>query len=146
MASMVFGPPVKVMAMGKLGSTGVDEHDAILLEHADGALANLYVSLRGKSSPDLTLIGDKGKIYAHAPIFCPGKLTISMDGNDEIIELPFEPNGYQFEAMEVCRCLREDRTESAIMPLNETLQIMRTMDDIRSQIGLTYLNEYGAKP
>ena len=138
MASMVFGPPVRVMAMGQLGKTGVDEHDAILLEHGDGALANLYVSLRGKSSPDLTLIGDKGKIYAHAPIFCPGKLTISIDGKDEIIELPFTANGYQFEAMEVGRCLREGKTESNIMPLDETLQIMQTMDNIRSQIGLRY--------
>jgi len=141
MASMVFGPPDKILAMGQLGKTGVDEHDAILLEHDNGALANLYVSLRGKSSPDLTLIGDKGKIYAHSPIFCPGKLTISMDGKDEIIELPFEANGYQFEAMEVGRCLREGKTESDIMPLDETLQIMRTMDSIRAQIGLKYANE-----
>jgi len=141
MASMIFGPPTKILAMGQLGKTGVDEHDAILLEHDNGALANLYVSLRGKSSPDLTLIGDKGKIYAHAPIFCPGKLTISIDGNDEIIELPFEANGYQFEAMEVCRYLRENRTESTTMPLDETLQIMQTMDNIRAQIGLKYTNE-----
>lgn len=141
MASMVLGPPVKILAMGQLGKTGVDEHDAILLEHDNGALANLYVSLRGNSSPDLTLIGDKGKIYAHAPIFCPGKLTISIDGKDEHIELPFEGNGYQFEAMEVGRCLREGRTESAIMPLDETLQIMQTMDDIRARIGLKYANE-----
>jgi predicted dehydrogenase len=129
------------MAMGQLGKTGVDEHDAILLEHGNGALANLYVSLRGKSSPDLTLIGDKGKIYAHAPIFCPGKLTITVDGKEEVIELPFEANGYQFEVMEVGRCLRAGKTESGIMPLDETLQIMRTMDNIRSQFGLTYSNE-----
>jgi len=141
MASMVFGAPDKILAMGQLGKTGVDEHDAILLEHGNGALANLYVSLRGKSSPDLTIIGDKGKIYAHAPIFCPGKLTITADGKEEVIELPFEANGYQFEAMEVGRCLKEGKTESGIMPLDETLQIMRTMDNIRSQFGLKYSNE-----
>ncbi len=141
MASMVFGAPDKILATGQLGKTGVDEHDAILLEHGNGALANLYVSLRGKSSPDLTLIGDKGKIYAHAPIFCPGKLTVTTDGKEEVIELPFKANGYQFEAMEVGRCLREGKTESGIMPLDETLEIMRTMDHIRSQFGLKYSNE-----
>ena len=141
MASMVFGMPDKILAMGQLGKTGVDEHDAILLEHGNGALANLYVSLRAKSSPDLTLIGDKGKIYAHAPIFCPSKLTIAADGKEEVIELPFEANGYQFEAMEVDRCLREGKTESGIMQLDETWQIMRTMDNIRTQIGLKYSNE-----
>lgn len=141
MASMVFGAPGKVLAMGQLGKTGVDEHDAILLEHGNGALANLYVSLRGKSSPDLTLIGDKGKIYVHAPIFCPSKLTITVDGKEDVMELPFEANGYQLEAMEVGRCLREGKTESADMPLEETLQIMRTMDNIRSQFGLKYSGE-----
>jgi len=55
--------------------------------------------------------------------------------------LPFEANGYQFEAMEVGRCLKEGKTESGIMPLDETLQIMRTMDNIRSQFGLKYSNE-----
>jgi len=141
MASMVFGAPDKILAMGQLGKTGVDEHDAVLLEHGNGAIANLYVSLRGKSSPDLTLIGDKGRIYAHAPIFCPGKLTITADGKEEIIEMPFAANGYQYEAMEVGRCLREGETESSHMPLDETLQIMRTMDKIRSQFGLKYSNE-----
>lgn len=141
MASMVFGAPDKILAMGQLGKTGVDEHDAILLEHSNGALANLYISLRAKSSPDLTLIGDKGKIYAHAPIFCPGKITITSDGKEEVIELPFAENGYQFEAMEVGRCLREGKLESEIMPLDETLQIMRTMDNIRTQFGLKYSNE-----
>jgi predicted dehydrogenase len=141
MASMVFGAPDNILAMGQLGKTGVDEHDAILLEHRNGALANLYVSLRGKSSPDLTLIGDKGKIYAHAPIFCPSKLTITIDGEAEVIELPFKANGYQFEAMEVGRCLSEGKVESGIMPLDETLQIMRTMDKIRTRFGLKYSNE-----
>ena len=141
MASMVFGMPDKILAMGQLGKTGVDEHDAILLEHGNGALANLFVSLRAKSSPDLTLIGDKGKIYAHAPIFCPRKLTISADGKETVIELPFPANGYQFEAMEVGRCIREGKMESGIMPLDETLQIMRTMDNIRTQFGLKYSNE-----
>ena len=141
MASMVFGAPRIILAMGQIGATGVDEHDAVLLEHGNGAIANLYVSLRGKSSPDLTLIGDKGKIYVPAPIFCPSRLVVTVDGQDEVIELPFAANGYQFEAMEVGRCLREGKTESEAMPLDETLQIMRTMDEARAQFGLRYTNE-----
>jgi hypothetical protein len=35
-------------------------------------------------------------------------------------------------------CLREGRTESDIMPLDETLTIMRTLDEVRSQWGLEY--------
>ena len=139
MASMLFGPPEKIMATARIGKTGVDEHDAYILEHQDGAIANLHVSLRAQSSPDITLMGDKGKIYVHPPLFCPRKITVSLYGqNDREIELPFNSNGYQFEAIEVNRCLLEGKTESKIMPLHETLEIMRTMDKIRKQIGLHY--------
>ena len=143
MASMVFGAPQKILAMGQLGKTAVDEHDAILLQHDNGATANLYVSLRARSSPDVTLMGDKGKIYVHPPLFCPSKITLSVYGeDDQIIDLPFESNGYQFEAVEVCRCLREGKIQSETMSLNETLQIMETMDEIRKQFGLKYSNEH----
>ena len=139
MASMLFGKPSSIRALAGLGKTGVDEHDAYLLEHDSGALANLYVSLRGQSSPDLTLLGSKGKIYLHPPIFCPAKLTLdTYNGESESIDLPFNANGYQFEIEEVNSCLRQGLTESRLMPLDETLEIIRTMDEIRRQIGLKY--------
>lgn len=139
MASMVFGSPAKVLAVGSKGPTGVDEHDAFVLEHANGAIASMYVSLRARSSPELTLLGDRGKIHLHAPVFAPPKLTLSIKGQaDQVLPFPFEGNGYQFQAIEAAACIRAGRTESAIMPLDETLAILRTMDQIRQQLELTY--------
>jgi predicted dehydrogenase len=139
MASMLFGKPKIIKAIAGMGKSGVDEHDAYLLEHDNGALANMYVSLRGRSSPDVTLIGSKGKIYLHPPIFCPAKITLSLyNGEETIIDLPFDGNGYQFQAVEVNRCLREGLIESELMPLDESFEIMQTMDEIRKQVGLKY--------
>jgi predicted dehydrogenase len=53
----------------------------------------------------------------------------------------FAGNGYQFELMEVNRCLRDDRTESATMPMDDSLAVMKTMDALRSQYGLVYPQE-----
>jgi hypothetical protein len=58
---------------------------------------------------------------------------------------PFPGNGYQFELMEVNRCLREERTESAIMPLQDSLDVMQTMDALRSQWGLVYPQEQSGR-
>ena len=44
----------------------------------------------------------------------------------------------EHEAIEVNRCLREGLSESPLMPLDETLDIMRVMDEVRAQIGLDY--------
>tara|TARA_R110001592_G_scaffold363398_2_gene687937 strand:- start:7130 stop:8122 length:993 start_codon:yes stop_codon:yes gene_type:complete len=139
MASMVFGGPEQVLATGELGETGVDEHEAILLSHRRGAIANLYVSHRAKSAPDLTLLGSKGKIYLHPPVFCPSGLTLSIDGMpEEVFDFPAPVGGYHYQVREVNRCLREGRKESPLMPLDETLKIMQTMDEIRRQIGMRY--------
>ena len=39
------------------------------------------------------------------------------------------------------QCLRNGEGESKIMPLDETLAIMKTMDTIRDQWGLKYPHE-----
>lgn len=46
-----------------------------------------------------------------------------------------EGNGYNHEAVEVMRCLREGALESRIMPLDETVAVLETMDTIRGQLG-----------
>lgn len=139
MASMVFGPPRDILATGSISDRGIDEQDAILLRHEGDAIASLYVSLKANASPEVTILGDRGSIFVHAPLFAPTKLTVSVDGEtDELMDLPFSGNGYQFQAIEAARRIREGQTESDIMPLDETLQIMETMDEIRQQIGLRY--------
>jgi predicted dehydrogenase len=139
MASMVFGNPKTVQATGELGPSGVDEHEAIILGHPGGEIANLYVSHRARSSPDLTLLGSEGKIYLHPPVFCPGALTLSIDGrDDEVFDFSEPESGYRYQAMEVNRCLRDGRIESELMPLDESLAIMATLDAIRRQLGVSY--------
>jgi len=40
--------------------------------------------------------------------------------------------------MEVVNCLRKGELESNVMPLHETLAIMKTLDALRAQWGLKY--------
>ena len=49
-----------------------------------------------------------------------------------------EGNGYNYEAAAVMTCLRAGELESKVMPLDESLEIMRTLDRIRAQWGLVY--------
>ena len=84
-------------------------------------------------------MGTEGQIKIHSPWWKPTKLTLSASGQeDDLIEMPFTGNGYNYEAIEVMSCLRADKLESDIMPLDETLSIMQTLDNIRAQWGLRY--------
>jgi len=61
---------------------------------------------------------------------------LQRDIKDMVI--PFEGNAYQYEAAEVLNCIRNGRKESNVMPLHETIEILKVMDDIRKQCGLEY--------
>ncbi|HEU5102422.1 MAG TPA: Gfo/Idh/MocA family oxidoreductase [Roseiflexaceae bacterium] len=139
LASMIFGTPERVTGMAHLGATGVDEQSAMIFGYSGGRLALLSQAIRTGSPHEALLLGTKGKIRVHSSWWKAAPMTLSVDGQpDEIIDAPSVGNGYNYEAAEVGRCLREGRTESHVMPLDETLAIMRTLDEVRAQWGLRY--------
>jgi predicted dehydrogenase len=139
LASMLFGPPSRITGMAQMGKTGVDEQMGVVLGYEAGQLATLYASFRTEPPSEAILMGTQGRIRIHAPIYRPTRLTLSVAGQeDEIIDLTLEGNGYNYQAAEVMTCLRAGKLESEIMPLDESVSIMRTMDEIRAQWGLTY--------
>jgi hypothetical protein len=56
----------------------------------------------------------------------------------ELIHVPYQGLGYVHEAVEVQRCLAAGLTESPLVPLADTLAVMRTLDAVRAQIGVAY--------
>ncbi len=138
--SMVFGgPPAEVTSMAHIGRTGVDELDAIVLGYGGGRLAALTCGIRASMPHEACVVGTDGWIRVHSPFWKTKALTLGVgDQEEERIEAPYEGNGYECEAAEVMRCLRDRKPESAIMPLDESLSVMQTLDRIRAQWGLTY--------
>lgn len=141
LASHFLGEPRGIAAQGVIGEHGVDEQTAVLLRHADDALATLYVSLRARQAPALTLLGAEGTLSMDPPVFCPRGLTLTRHGEPSQ-SLTFDfTGGYRYQVRAVADCLRKGLTEHPAMPLDETLQIMRTLDEIRRLMGLQYPGE-----
>lgn len=142
LAFMALGAPARVTSMAHLGHTGVDEQAAVLLGYEQGQLAVLTTAIRTQTPQEATLFGTLGSIKIHSPWWCSPQLTLAINGETKrIIERPIAGNGYNYEAAEVMACLRAGRTESEIMPLDETLAIMEILDEIRAQWGLKYPGE-----
>ena len=137
-ASMVLGTPDRITGMATMGETGVDELAGMLLGHPNGSLATLSTAIRVNTPHTATVNGTDGRITLHTNWWKPTKMTISRGGKDEVIEASIEGSGFNYEAAEVGRCLREGKLESDIMPLDESLAIMRTLDTLRAQWGLKY--------
>ncbi len=140
LASLVFGaPPARVSSLAHLGQSGVDEQAAMIFGYDQGQLAVLSSATRTNTPQEAVISGTTGQIRIHTPWWKASTLTLSVQGEeDQVLRLPFEGNGYNYEAVEVMDCLRGSKTESDVMPLDETLAIMRTLDQIRAQWGLSY--------
>lgn len=140
LASMIFrSPPARISSMAYIGETDIDEQAAIIFGYEEDPMAILYLSFNTRIPPAFRIMGSKGRITIHPPLFNPTKMTITnADQEDETIEIPFKGNGYNYEIAEVMQCLRESKLESEVMPLDETLEIMETLDQIRAQWNLKY--------
>ena len=136
---LIFGIPNQITSISHLGSSGVDEQSTVILGYEGGRMALIASATRTETPQEAYLLGTKGRIHIHSPWWKPQTLTLSVNGRaNEVMQIPYQGNGYNYEAAEVARCLREGRTESDTMPLDETLSIMKTMDAIRAQWNLKY--------
>jgi predicted dehydrogenase len=146
LASMVFGgkQPEKIAAFLHIGETGVDEEFSGFISYGGSRVATVSSAVQTAMTNDAWIYGDKGRIHIPNFVFARSAELI-IDGPDEKSIIPYEPvfvsNGYNFEADEVMNCLREGKTESEIMPLDESLQIVRIMDEIRAQWNFRYPSE-----
>jgi len=143
LASMVFGmQPAQLTSLANLGKTGTDDQSAYLFRYPSGALAALHSAVALETPQEAVVMGTKGRIRVHYPFFMSEALTISRPGHaDETLRFPLTGNGYNYEAAHVGDCLRAGKRESTVMPLDESLEIMKTLDALRAQWGLVYPGE-----
>lgn len=138
-ASMVYRRvPSRVMSMGHIGELKVDEQAGMMLGYDTGAMAMLFTSIQCGTSHWAHIMGTTGIIRIHPPYWRGTTATLVRDGKEEVVERPYDGNGYNCQAEAVGRYLREGRLESEEIPLDETVDVMGTMDTIRAGIGLKF--------
>ena len=83
--------------------------------------------------------GTEGRIEIPGSFYAaPSYTLIRRDGADEKSAEPMHGKGLRYEIAAASAAIRDGRLECPEMPLDETVAIMATMDEIRRQIGLTY--------
>ncbi len=134
----VFGrPPVEIKAVGHLGDTGVDEQTGILLRFDRGELAILDCSVRTATVHDAFISGTDGEIRIET--FSRATTAHLKAGKHRQSETrDFVANGFEYQAAEVGRCVREGLIESPVMSHQASVEVMAVMDEVRRQIGLLY--------
>jgi predicted dehydrogenase len=141
-AHLLLGAPDEIAAWASLTPEGVDATTGMIFGYASGALAALTCTFEGQTGTRASVTGTEGRIEMRPPFFMPNGYTLYRNGaQPEVVDLPVPGYGYHYEAAEVHRCLRAGLTESSVVPLSETLSVMRTLDEVRSKIGVHYPGE-----
>jgi predicted dehydrogenase len=143
-ASFVMGPPDSVAARGNLAATGVDAQVSVILER--GQLhAALTTTLLAQTPTVATISGSRARVEIAGPFYSPQPLTLTQARTGRTLTRDVDAiaghEGLCFQAAELARCIAAGKTSSHLLPPEETLTIMGTLDTIRRQIGVTYPGE-----
>ena len=139
-ARMYFGTDiVKTVTNCHLGPTGMDMHESISLSFADGRMANLQAGALCLNDRQGIISGTEGYIRVDN-INCLE--VVEVYRNYELVQRFTKDenmiNGYEYQVLEARSIIEAGLTESPMMPHQETISIMRQMDDLRKEWGVSY--------
>jgi uncharacterized protein (TIGR00369 family) len=133
-ASMVLGRPSRVVSISDPAFTGVDAQTSMLFGYDSGAQAVLTCTLRAKSPTRAAIVGTDARIEVEGDFYAPAAVTLRPRVGDPVrVESVHQGHGLRYQADEVARRLAAGEVESPLMPLDETISIMETMDQVLAQ-------------
>ena len=144
-AHLMLGPADSLVGSATLSDQGVDLDVALAGRHGE-AVSALTASMTSTSPRTATIATTEGRIDVprdfHAP---PYAIWTPAGGEPERIDglEPLIGTGLGNEAAHVQECLHAGRLESPLVPHAQTLTLIRQMDDVRRQIGVSYASDQG---
>src|SRR5665647_623038 len=135
------GVPDAIHATGALTETGVDGQVSIVLSYGERTHATLSTTLWATTPTTASISGTEGFVTVAGSFYRPTSFRVQRtDGRVWTFDQP-GPRGLQFEAAEVARRVAAGETESPRLTWANTVEVMRTLDEVRAQIGLAYPGE-----
>jgi len=129
---MLHKMPLEVKAFGSFNPFGVDNQGVAILRYDQGELVSMQTAGQAETANEAWIYGTDGKIHVPKWFWCAQKAVLHpRDGESEIFEHRTAAEGFEFELLEVERCIRAGLKESPNMPLDESIDIIRNINRIR---------------
>ena len=139
-AAMMFGKEIeKTESSCILTDTGVDAAESITITYKDGKMAVLNCTMNGLSDRRGVIYGSNGYIVIEN-INNFASVTV-YDTNYKVVKsvkAPKQITGYEYEVYSCMEAIEKGKKECWEMPYDETLRIMKQMDELRAQWGVVF--------
>lgn len=143
LAHTVFGEPVGVHAAGTVRADGLDVAEHFTLEYADGRYAQCASSMSEFAELTASVGGERGWLTLTPPFWATTDLEIHAGGMRQIFREPDvatfarEGSGYVPMLRAVIAAIAEGAIEHPVHTAADTIAVLRTIDDIFTQIRKT---------
>jgi predicted dehydrogenase len=138
-AHMILGNPTKITASAVLTDKGVDAQTSMIFDYADGAQAVLTTTMIEQTPCRAVVAGVNGWLEIDRTFYNPTSMRVVLfDGSVTQYPHTYTGHGLREQAEAFKKLVQSGKNQSEILTWKDTVDIMGTLDAVRSQIGLRY--------
>lgn len=139
LAHLVLGSPARITARGVLTDRGVDAQTSAIFDYNNGAQAIINTTMIAQTPCRAVVSGLLGRLEIDRTFYTPSNMRVVLfDGTTTEYPNSYSGHGLREQAIEMARVVYAGLLESPLMPHSESIEVMKSMDEIRRQIKLTY--------
>lgn len=138
-AHMILGNPLHITSQAVMTDKGVDAQTSMIFTYQSGAQAVLTTTMIEQTPCRAVVAGLNGWLEIDRTFYNPADMRVVLN-DGTIIEYPntYKGHGLRAQAEIFKQLVLSGKLESQILTWADTVDIMKTLDTVRGQIGLTF--------
>jgi predicted dehydrogenase len=138
-AHMILGNPQLINSTAIMTDKGVDAQTSMIFTYENGAQSVLTTTMIEQTPCRAVVAGMNGWLEIDRTFYNPASMRIVLnDGSVTQYPNTYTGHGLREQAESFKQLVRSGKFESEILSWQDTIDIMKTMDTVREQIGLKY--------
>jgi predicted dehydrogenase len=138
-AHMILGNPQLINSTAIMTDKGVDAQTSMIFTYENGAQSVLTTTMIEQTPCRAVVAGMNGWLEIDRTFYNPASMRIVLnDGYVTQYPNTYTGHGLREQAESFKQLVRSGKFESEILSWQDTIDIMKTMDTVREQIGLKY--------
>ena len=138
-AHMILGNPSSITSTAVMTDRGVDAQTSMIFNYDNGAQAVLTTTMIEQTPCRAVVAGLHGWLEIDRTFYNPASMRVILN-DGSVTEYPnaYTGHGLREQAESFKQIVQSGAVESKVLTWKDTVDIMKSMDTVRSQIGLKY--------
>ena len=138
-AHMILGNPLSINSSAVMTDKGVDAQTSMIFTYENGAQSVLTTTMIEQTPCRAVVAGLHGWLEIDRTFYNPASMRVILnDGSVTQYPSTYTGHGLREQAESFKQLVQSGKLESEILSWQDTIDIMKTMDAVREQIGLKY--------